>query len=179
MIVGENYKDYKGARVRSSGISIVEIAILVVVLIIIAVIALPIFWSAQDKARAASIIKNMRIAQVAAEAYAVDNARMYPGFVDDAYKSYFPGGGGNGLFPAPTGFINPISNAPEFPIPAVVPNVQITRASAPSQTGGLPGQVMYAPQNPPTSYAILGTDRDGRALGAKTPANSTLVFSNQ
>lgn len=162
-----------------AGISLVEIGILVLILIIIAAIALPIFWSAQDKARAASIIKNMRIAQVAAEAFAVDNARMYPTFVDEAYKSYFPGGGANGFLPPPAGFINPISNAPEFPMPAVVPNIQITRASPPAITGGLPGQVMYAPQTPPTSYAVLGTGLDGRALGSTTPSNATLVFSNQ
>jgi len=149
----------------------------VIIIGILAAIALPNFIGAQDKAREASVKANMRTAQIAAEAYAVDAAGTYPASnADPGYKSYFPGGNSNQT--APTGGNypnNPFTALPEGPVDGGVTDVGQSRITKPSSKSR--GQVGFS-NIAGTSYAITGYNKDGDPLSG-TAANTFLVLSNQ
>ena len=181
---------FTGRKPRSNrGFTLIELLVVVIIIGILAAIALPNFVGAQDKAREASVKANMRTAQIAAESYAVDNGGTYPPDVDADYKYRFPGGDASTKKMPSQAFINPFTNAGEFPIKGTLPasNVQDTRNAAPSSvSGATAGQVVYCPIFPSSggsttnaeAYAIMGAGKSGIALPGNS-GKSTLVLSNQ
>lgn len=153
-----------------------ETGVILIVLAIWMMIIVPPLNDIDANEKAEVIKANMRIAQIAAEAYKKDLGK-YPEKVDSAYLSYFPGGGADGATPAPEGPINPFTKKPEFPVDGQFPDpaVNAMRYSKAELTGAQPGTVVYSFK--PQSYAILGTGKNGFAIPGPT-RDSTLILSN-
>lgn len=154
-----------------------ETAVIMIVIAIWVMIIVPPLNDIDTNEKAELIKANMRIAQVAAEQYNQDFGK-YPVKVDDAYLSYFPGGGLDGITPAPKGPINPFTKQPEFPIdgPFPDPGINAVRYEPPKETGAKPGQIQYSYK--PFVYSIIGTGKMGLALQGPN-RDSTLILSNE
>ena len=134
--------------------------------------------SAEEKANEQTTKTSMHIAQVALETYAADHNNTYPAEIDDALKSYYPGGQADGKTPASQGPLNPYSKTEEFPVMAgYISTPTAVRSLPPEGTGASPGQVVYIPLNNHRSYALLGTTSSGKAVAGDLP-KTTLVLSN-
>lgn len=154
-----------------------ETAVIMIVIAIWMMIIIPPLHDMDTNEKAELIKANMRIAQIAAEQYNHDFGK-YPEKVNNAFLSYFPGGGLDGVTPAAKGPVNPFTKQPEFPIdgPYPDPAVNAVRYEPPKETGAKPGQIQYSAKS--FSYAIIGTGKMGLALQGPN-RDSTLILSNE
>ena len=122
--------------------------------------------------------ENMRQVQLAVEHYAADHGSCnYPQTIDDAFKTYLPGGI-EGEKPSPVGPANPFSGMNEFPsLGHTITDVKAIRFGKP-----LPmrvGVIEYTPLNGGTSYAIVAGGHDGNMLMDPVNPGQVLVLSNE
>ncbi len=119
--------------------------------------------------------ENMRDLQTAAEHYAANHGGdKYPLAVDDAFKSYLPGGREDDKTPRPVGLINPFSGANEWPSLGGIKSITEVRRQSPPWLR--PGEIQYTPVAGGRGYAIIGGAHDGHAL--RDWDGRTLVFTN-
>ncbi len=156
----------------------VEIGLVLFFSVMVIGMFVPRVTSAEEKANEQTTKTSMHIAQVALESYAADHSNMYPAEIDDAMKSYYPGGEADGKTPASQGPLNPYSKNREFPVMVgYISTPTVVRSLPPEGTGAAAGQVVYIPLNNNRSYALLGTTGDGKAIAGDLP-KATLVLSN-
>lgn len=118
---------------------------------------------------------NMRDVQTAAEHYAANHdGDKYPTTIDDAFKSYMPGGGEDNEKARPVGLVNPFNGANEWPVVGSITDVMAVR-NGPVPTVR-PGEIQYSPLDGGKGYAIIGGGHEGRAL--RDYDGRTLVFTN-
>ncbi len=118
---------------------------------------------------------NMRDVQTAAEHYAANHGEdNYPKAIDNAFKSYLPGGGEDGENPRPVGLVNPYFGANEFPVMGSIRDIVAVRnGTVPSLR---PGEIQYSSILGGKGYAIIGGGHDGKAL--RDYDGKVLVFTN-
>ena len=120
--------------------------------------------------------QNMRAVQVAAEHFAADHgSNSYPMRIDDAFKSYMPGGN-EGQTPSPIGPVNPFSGHNEFPELGLIGDISQTRNGQRFNIAA--GSIRYAPLSSGKGYAIVGGAHDGKALMDIYHPNQILVLTN-
>jgi hypothetical protein len=125
--------------------------------------ALKYFKQKQDEARDRSTVSNMHALQIAAESYRLDYPD-YPNTLDNAFKSYFPGGSSDKKLPGKTWW-NAITAKEEWPI--VCSPGQAVKATA--------GQVVYICAKDRKSYAIYGVGRDGKYILSKRTGKALVL----
>jgi hypothetical protein len=119
------------------------------------------FQDPHKEANNAQTKHNMEVVQLAAETY--DKAQgHYPTAIDDAFKSYFVGGGNDGKTPAPKGFENPFSKKDEWPEMGNITSVKEARNGRIMEIRS--GSIQYSPIDGGKAYAIVGGDGDGMQL---------------
>jgi hypothetical protein len=122
--------------------------------------------------------KNMKMVQVAAEAYAVDHGGTYPPNIE-LFKCDFP----EGRPPALDGKapINPVTREAEWPVAGNVTDVAAARTATPGtiKAGSVEYSVIYDSAHRSVGYAVRGGASDGQALANPKEDTHTLVLSNQ
>jgi hypothetical protein len=128
--------------------------------------------------RDAEVGRTMRRVQVIVEWYAGHHGgNRYPAAVDDAFKSYFPGGRDDDRTPSPVGPVNPFTGINEFPAMGSLRDIEKTRNGPrfPIKRGS----IQYSVLDGGKSYAIVGGAHDGLALMDENDPGHVLVYSNR
>lgn len=170
---------------KSTGFTMVELLVVVVVIGILAAIGAPNLTSAQGRAKLAAVKSNMHTCQVAAECYATDSGGIY-GDTGADIAAYYPGGGltiGGAPGPLPANPFTSVAND------AIAPSGIGTEAAVAAQRMNPPGtltpgvgKVGYngipdaVAGMGNTTYAIVGGDNNGSSVASGT--NAQLVLSN-
>jgi hypothetical protein len=130
----------------------------------------------RPKRKDADVRDNMRSIQVAAEHFAGGHgANSYPTQIDDAFKSYLPGGV-EGRTPSPVGLVNPFTSANEFPTLGHITDP--IAASNGARFALAPGKIEYSPIAGGRGYAIVGGAHDGKVLVDVYNPDRILVLTN-
>lgn len=163
------------------GFTLTEMLIVSATIGILAVIALPNYMAARQKAMVTAVRGNMRVVQVAAEAYGVDAGGIYSASVGaDGIGPYFNNGGfylkgDMGEYPT-----NPITGAlnvaPVNAGPTNQAEVNELRTSAPSNSPAGIGGTTYKQVEDGLGYAVTGGDSKGLQVTGR--ANTVMVLSN-
>jgi type II secretory pathway pseudopilin PulG len=171
---------------RNSGFTIIEIFVIIAIVFILAAVIFPRYVDYDNQMRLVTIKQNMKMVQIAADAYAANNNGDYPIQPDDAgFKSYFPGGNCNRQKPQDGNYPeNPFTHKQEAPMLGNVTDAKQARQLPPVNLGGsrVAGKIFYnaiipGGQGKATGYAIEGADGNGIALADKIP-NTTYILSN-
>jgi len=173
-------------RLRQSGLTIIEALIMVIIVLGLAAVIMPHFLDVEGKVQQLKVKHNMRIVQMAADAYAINNMGKYPLKGDDpGFKSFFPGGNTNSQSPVGGNYPeNPYTHIEEAPLEGNIIDVKQTRFSPPLDLGGprVAGKIFYnaiisSDGGNPIGYAIVGAGNDGKAIPGPSP-HMTGVLSN-
>lgn len=169
------------AQNQGYGKMIVQGAVIVFGVGLLAAIALPCYIGAQSKAKEAAVKGNMRTMQIAAESYASDNKGIYPRTLSEL-SAYFPGGsnkigGSAGVFPS-----NPIDGSANSAVEGASKfSVEELRSSNPSNfekhAALTPGRVEFVQLENGKSYAIVAAGPSGSFITGV--GGHPLVLSNQ
>lgn len=170
---------FSKVRLSSSGFTLAELLVVVLVIGVLTAIAIPNYVAAQDRSRCAALKYCMRSVQIAAETYATDAGGYAPSLED--LHPYFAGGsnsvgGTPGAWPA-----NPF-NDDNFGLPdppdddASITDVKAARAQPAGTFIDDPGGIVYDHALAPDSYAIWGCGGDGKCFGS---GKGQLILSNQ
>lgn len=171
---------------KNSGFTIIEIFVIIVIVFILAAVIFPRYVDFENQTRLAEIKENMKMVQMAVNAYAINNKGDYPIQPDDVgFRSYFPGGNCNRQNPKGGNYPeNPFSHQAEIPTLGKVANVKQTRQLPPADLGGprIAGRIFYnaiilTGQNKAIGYAVEAADKNGMAVTDANP-NMAYVLSN-
>ncbi len=156
----------------------VEIVLIVFFGGMVLAVVLPRIFNAENDANEAVLRTSMHISQIAIESYAADHSNKYPATMDDAVRSYFPGGAADGVTPASQGVLNPFTKKHEFPVLGKFPiNPSSMRSQPPTSVGAARGEIVYVPLSDQRCYALVGTGGSGKALQG-VDDKTTTVLSN-
>jgi type II secretory pathway pseudopilin PulG len=171
---------------KNSGFTIIEIFVIVAIVFVLAAVVFPRYVDFENQTRLAAIKENMRIVQMAVQAYATNNKGEYPIQPEDpGFRSYFPGGncdrqnpkGGN--YPE-----NPFTHKAEAPATGNITDVKQSRHLQPADLGGSrqAGKIFYNVIIPPgknkaIGYAIEAADQNGMPVMDNAP-NTSYILSN-
>lgn len=173
-------------RLRQSGLTVIEALVMTIIVLGLAAIIMPRFLDVEGKVQRLKVQQNMRIVQMAANAYAINNTGKYPLKGDDpGFKSFFPDGNANSQSPVGGSYPeNPFTHMVEAPLNGNIVDVKQTRFSPPADLGGprMAGKIFYnaiisSDGGNPVGYAIVGAGSDGKALPGPSP-HMTNIISN-
>lgn len=167
-------------REKHSGFTLVELLVVVIVIGILAAIAMSNYVGASNKARTAAVRGNMRTVQIATESYSTDAGGSYSG--NNIWQNYLPGGsnsmtGGPGYPP-----VNPVTGQPTVFGDAGITSATALTTQRKTNASGLDspvsaGNVGYSQVDAGDSYAIVGSDNNGKYINGV--GGFCLVLSNR
>ncbi len=162
----------------SFGFTLIELVIALLILSLIAMIALPNYFEMKERGKQALVVENMKLVQLAVEAYAADFNGAYPTGPEPApgFAYYFPGGDEEvqktpGKYPK-----NPYYNIPMTKSDFLRGNYQKPGENRDESIGGPndnyvpPGFIRYGifrippGQNICCEYGIVGGDDNYRSI---------------
>lgn len=175
---------------KNSGYTIIEIVVIIAIIFVLAGVIFPRYVDFANQTRLTALKENMKIVQMAVEAYAINNNGDYPSQPDDAgFRSYFPGGNCDRQHPKGGNYPeNPFTHKAEAPVSGNVTDVKQTRQLPPADLGGsrMAGKIFYnvivlndipTGKNKTAGYAIEGANSNGMAI-TDTKPNMAYVLSN-
>ncbi len=176
-------------RIYQPGFTLIELIICLIVLSLIAMIAVPNYFEMRERGRQAMVVENMKIVQLAIEAFATDFGGCFPSGVNNriggGFAFYFPGGDEElqtqeGTYPKNpyTGLHMMPGDFMSFPYPRKPGDNRDESIGGPNDVWMWPGMIRYggwAAPPAPQEYCIVGGNADCVSIRI---ANKIIVFHN-